>query len=203
MFVNPWTFFLLSWTKIQFNSFETLSVTRKSSPFWVHDLQTPKATFTTRYVQTYFTFLLIPPNKWCLPQFTVVQVVIWSGKSLSCSTWQPGKTCKSRTKWSHDPETERFLFFFFTALPPVQMHTLCSDMSAVSMNERLDRKRKKAFRFTTSYTNEAPETQAGAQLFLVGLNFRWANTRGSTAHLLAMAVLVCMNVSQGPSWPDE
>lgn len=65
MFVKPWTFFLLSCTELHLNSFETLSVMRNSSPFWVRGLQTPKATFTTRYVQTYFTFLLVPPNKWC------------------------------------------------------------------------------------------------------------------------------------------
>lgn len=72
------------------------------------------------------------------------------------------------------------------------------------MNKQLDRQReKKACRFTTSYTNETPENQAGVQLFLVGLNFKSANTRDSTAHLLVMAVLVRMNALRGPRWPDE
>lgn len=176
------------------NFFETLSVIRNSSPFWVGDLQSPKATFTTRYVQTYLTFLLVPPNKWCLPQFTVVPLDIWSGKSLSSSTWQPGK---SRTKWSHEPEAEVCLQFGCTLC--TQTCRQCPWTSSWTDRE----KKKKACRFTTSYMNEPPENQAGVQLFPVGLNFNSANTRDSTAHLLVMAVLVHMNALRGPGWPDE
>lgn len=205
MFVNPWTFFLLSWTEIRLNSFETVSIRRNSSPFWVCDLQTPKATFTTRYVQTYFTFPFVPPNKWCPPQFTVAQLVIWSGKFLSCSTWQSGKTWKSRTKWSHENETESSFFFLFPHLC-LQFRCTLVLRHAGSIHEQAagqKKKKKKAFSFTTSYTRETPETHVGVQLFLVGLNFRSANTRGSTAYLLVMAILGCMNVSQAPRWPVE
>lgn len=62
-----------------------------------------------RHISHFFLFHQING----VPQFTVVQLVIWSGKSLSCRTRQPGKTWKSRTKWSHESETERSLFFFF------------------------------------------------------------------------------------------
>lgn len=120
---------------------------------------------------------------------------------LYLTTWKNQEKEDKVVTWSWDEP--RCCFFFLTALPPVQMHTLCSDVLAVSMNEQLNRNRKKAFRFATSYTSETPETQAGAQLFLVGLNFRSANTRGSTAHLLVMTVLVSMNISQGPRWPNE
>lgn len=114
---------------------------------------------------------------------------------------KPGKAGQS----GHMKMRRRALFFFFfpTSASSSDAH-LCSDMQAVSLNKRLVRKRKKkAFSFTTSYTRETPETKVGVQLFLVGLNFRSANTRGSTAYLLVMAILGCMNVSQTPRWPVE
>lgn len=41
------------------------------------------------------------------------------------------------------------------------------------------------------------------ELFLVGLNFKSANTRDSAAHLLVMAVLVRVNASRGPRRPRD
>lgn len=66
----------------------------------------------------------------------------------------------------------------------------------VSMNERLDGNRKKAFWFY-NFLYEGDPSVAGAQLFLVGLNFRSANARGCAAHLYLCA-WVYHRVAGGP-----
>lgn len=114
---------------------------------------------------------------------------------------KPGKAGQS----GHMKMRRRALFFSFSPpLPPVQMHTCAQTCRQYPWTSGWSEKeKKKAFSFTTSYTRETPETHVGVQLFLVGLNFRSANTRGSTAYLLVMAILGCMNVSQAPRWPVE
>lgn len=137
---------------------------KKVVSFWV--CFSPKATFTLRYVQAYtFTFLLIPPNKWCLPQFTVVQLVIWSGTSHVAldNREKPGNAELSDHK-RNPRQSSLSLFFFYSSASISAMHFVLRHAGRIHVRA-IGLTQKKVCRLSYNL------------LFLVGLDSKSANMR--------------------------